>query len=70
MIGVAIHGLYNDPTGLRIFFNSPALEYPQRALSSNGLFTMLLLTVVFIILYKEGPNLALRKGEKGMAHLE
>ncbi len=66
LIGVAIHGLFNDPTGLSGFFNSPLLEDPQ-GLYSHGVLVMLLLVVVFTILYREGPNLALRKGDKQVA---
>ena len=60
MIGVAIHGLFNDPTGLRTFFNSPALE-DIPSMYSNAVFALLLLVVVFTILYREGSNLALRE---------
>jgi len=59
LIGIAFHGLMNDSTGLKTIFNSDSLVIHD--FTDTALLCTILIAVVFVILYKEGPLLGKRE---------
>ena len=58
LIGIAIHGLFNDSTGLKYLFNPEGQEFND--FNHIGISLMMWAPIIIFLLYKEGPQLGLR----------
>ncbi len=61
LIGVAIHGLFNDSTGFKNIITPDSLE--MNSLMQSSLWIVILMSAVLFILYKEGTMLGKREIE-------